>query len=244
MQLTFEHLEFLSPFFKGKDGIAGEARREQFQTTETLLERHFSEHSNLGHICRPSLSLALQRLKCKPATIVETGSAAWGTKSSLLFDSYVNSFGGIFFSVDLRVEPIWTLSRQCSQNSQFFCDDSVTFLRKSIWGQKIDLCYLDSWDLDVSDPMPAAIHGLNEFFCVLPALRKYGGLLLIDDTPRHHSYFGESCYSSWQDSVARFGIPPGKGSLVFDFLERHKYATLLYHEYQVLYEFAPVFNER
>jgi hypothetical protein len=196
------------------------------------------EFSEPRHICRPTLSFALRRLMGRPSTIIETGSAAWGTKSSLLFDSYVNSFGGEFASVDTRVEPLWTLSRQCSPSARLFCDDSVSFLRKHFSGKKIDLCYLDSWDLDLSDPMPAAIHGLQEFFCVLPSLRTHGGLLLVDDTPRYPSYFGSQSEKHWGQSLERFGVPPGKGSLIVDYIDKHKLATLLCHEYQVLYEFS------
>lgn len=239
MQLNIEHLEFLAPFFKGKEGVAGTAQRQRFQSSEALLDEHFREFSDSQHICRPSITAAIKKLMNRPATIVETGSAAWGTKSSLLFDSYVNSFGGSFSSVDIRVEPMWTLSRQCSPNSRLFCDDSVSFLSKRFSDQRIDLCYLDSFDLDLSNPMPAAIHGFQEFFCVLPSLRKHGGLLLVDDTPRDPSYFAQQGEIQWNNCIERFGVPPGKGSLIVDYLARHSFAALVYHNYQVLYEFVP-----
>lgn len=239
MQLKKEHLEYLSPFFKGKEGVLGSAKRQRFESIEALIDAHFREFSEPQHICRSSISAAISKLMRRPAVIVETGSAAWGTKSSLLFDSYVNSFGGEFLSVDIRVEPMWTLSRQCTSNSRLFCDDSVQFLGSRFSDQRIDLCYLDSFDLDLSNPLPAMIHGLHEFLCVLPSLRRYGGLLLIDDTPSDPTYFGKQGETQWNQCIGNFGIPPGKGSLIIDFLERHQYATLVCHSYQVLYEFAP-----
>lgn len=50
-----------------------------------------------------------------------------------------------------------------SERSWLTCDDSVRFLRRWVAenpGRRADLVYLDSYDLDVGDPIEAAIHGL------------------------------------------------------------------------------------
>jgi hypothetical protein len=65
------------------------------------------------------------------------------------------------------------------------CDDSVRFLKRWVDKysyHKVDLVYLDSWGLYISNPMPAAILGLREFLAIAPALRD-GSVLLVNDTP-------------------------------------------------------------
>ena len=78
------------------EGRKGVSRREAFSDPETLVDFHFRNFSSRDHPCRPTLETALIHLDKKPAVIIETGSSAWGTNSSYLFDSYVTSFGGAF----------------------------------------------------------------------------------------------------------------------------------------------------
>lgn len=186
------------------------------------------------------MSLALEMLNQKPAVIVETGSSAWGTNSSLLFDSYVNSFGGSFSSVDIRPEPSMTLKGLCSARSQFFCDDSVSFLKKTVKNEcKIDLVYLDSWDVDWSDPIPSSLHGLHEFLSIYPLLGP-GSLLLIDDTPldvQIMSRVQPSQVGSFVASKEKYGFAPGKGALVKLLLRQNGWGKEISHQYQLLWQF-------
>lgn len=169
-------IESLSPFYKGKSSFKGTLIREKIQSLDKLVEEHFVLNSETNHPCRNTLEMALSLLEKKPAIIVETGSSAWGTNSSLLFDAYVNSFGGSFTSVDLRSSPMFNLKSKCSKNSSFFCNDSISFLRKYV--NKVNRCnlvYLDSWDVNWEDPLPSALHGFNEFLILLPLLMRGGG---------------------------------------------------------------------
>jgi hypothetical protein len=107
-------------------------------------------------------------------------------------------------------------------------------------GQKFDLVYLDSWDVDWLDPIPSAIHGLNEFLVVLPMLVQNGALLLVDDTPSSPSIFrsvtglDESIFTA---HFEKYGLCPGKGSLVLDYLAKRNLGKLIAHDYQVLWQF-------
>jgi hypothetical protein len=176
-------IESFAPFLKGKPGYQGTKIRETFQSDDKLVESHFSKNSEANHICRNTLEKSITLLDKSPAIIVETGSSAWGTNSSLLFDSYINSFGGSFSSVDLRSSPMFNLRSQCTNKSNFFCDDSISFLRKYVnLVTRCNLVYLDSWDVNWEDPLPSALHGFSEFLIMLPMLKK-GGILLVDDTP-------------------------------------------------------------
>lgn len=206
-----------------------------------LTAHHFSTHSTPDHVCRKTLHAALEILDTKSALIIETGSSAWGSNSSLLFDAYVRRFGGHFESVDLRMEPSIRLQKKCSPQTILHCDDSVKFLQK--WSRdhrshKIDLLYLDSWDVNWLDPTPSALHGLAEFLAASPHL-KNGSLLLIDDTPANPEFFisAQSELGAFIDYQSIQGFYPGKGSLVKELLKSMGRGKEVMHNYQLLWQF-------
>ena len=232
-------IDSLSYLFRGR-AIKGVATRETFQTIDALIEHHFHDHSEADHPCRETLSIALGMLAQRPASIVETGSSAWGTNSSLLFDSYVNSFGGEFATVDLRAEPMFTLRSKCSRRSSLHCDDSVSFLKRHLSGGRVpQLVYLDSCDVDWGAPLQSMIYGLYEFLIIYPALNR-GSILLIDDTPRSADVM-QKVQPKWigefQNFMSVYGIAPGKGALVKIFLEKNGIGAKIMHEYQLLWQF-------
>lgn len=125
----------------------GLARPRQFPSVQELAEHHFSHWSSRDHINRRSLTDALIRLEEKPAVILETGSSAWGTNSSQLFDAYVANFGGDFWTVDLRVGPSRSLRPIVSPRTTLVTGDSVRFIERWVRdhrGLRADLVYLDS----------------------------------------------------------------------------------------------------
>ena len=227
---------------RGSWTLTGKAlNRTQYKSTADLIQDHFTRYSEEDHICRPSLTRALELLDGKPACIVETGSSAWGTNSSLLFDSYVANFGGTFESVDIRVRPSIELEPVCSKRSTLYCDDSVQFLKK--WSsrnpsKKIDLLYLDSWDVDWSDPNPSALHGLSEYLTVLGHLQP-ASLLLIDDTPVDANAFklAQTSQAQFDEYCTLNGFPPGKGALCKQLLQSLKHGKKVMHRYQLLWQF-------
>ena len=206
-----------------------------------LVDAHFLRHSAPDHICRPTLTKALNLLQCRPAVILETGSSAWGTNSSLLFDAYVTTFGGTFETVDIRVRPSVELEPLCSLRTTLYCNDSINFLKN--WslrnpGKKIDLLYLDSWDVDWANPNPSALHGLAELLEVLPHLHA-GSLLLIDDTPVDTAAFklAQTSQADFEDYVAKQGFAPGKGALCRLLLKSLGRGSEVMHRYQSLWQF-------
>src|SRR5207247_10249881 len=124
----------------------------RFSSSDDLVGEHFASRGILNHINFQSFLAALRLLQQRPSWIIETGFSAWGSDSSRLFDNYVASFGGSFWSVDIRLEPMMKLTNSVTEKSILTCDDSVRFLQRWVdlhLGQKADLVYLDSWDLDV-----------------------------------------------------------------------------------------------
>ena len=216
----------------------GKALREKFSSIEKLAEKHFE--FNPEHPCRLTLTAALVEVNFKPVTIIETGSSAWGANSTMLFDSYVNSFGGSVNSVDIRATPMIKLTNKCSNLTTMHCNDSLKFLRKLHLSlskfEAIKLFYFDSMDVDWSDPIPSMVYGLSEFLTVLPLVNS-GDIVLVDDTPINKKTLAHVQGDERADAYSKnqqYGITGGKGSLIKDYVNLHGSFEILQHDYQLL----------
>jgi hypothetical protein len=103
-------------------------------------------------------------------------------------------------------------------------------------GTRVDLVYLDSYDLDPVAPTPAAVHGLLELDAIRPALHD-GSLLLVDDTPNRVDFFPEPQRAQAARFAERTGLVPGKGMLIDVYLGNDPAVTKVHHGYQALYRF-------
>ena len=208
--------------------------------TDELVRRHFAARSSPEHINVESMLGALELLEERPGRIVETGASAWGTDSTRLFSDYVDTFGGELWSVDIRLKPLVDLRGAVSRRTLLTCGDSVRFLRRWVRSHRtdtrVDLVYLDSYDLDVEDPYPAARHGLRELLAIRPALQR-GSLLLVDDTPATPELCPDGMREPAERFLATHGAMPGKGMLIEQYLDGAPNVTKVHHAYQVLYRF-------
>lgn len=211
-------------------------RRQLRQLTpSSLLEGHFRIFSSPSHVCLSGFKVALDLLDGGPASIIETGTSAWGTDSTALWAKYVKTFGGRLWSVDIRQEPALKLGFLGHQ-IELVVEDSVLFLQNFASeneGVKIDLIYLDSFDVDWSDPTPAANHGWGEFVAIQP-LVKPGTIVIIDDTPRNPTempFVSEEVMKHVRSFFERKIGPPGKGNLVFNFVSQSSEWEILHHSY-------------
>lgn len=191
------------------------------------------------HINHSSLRDVLHHLEGRPANILETGSSAWGTNSTCLWDAYVQQFGGRVWSVDIRRSAGRQLRDHVSPATMLITDDSVRFLSHFCRQQpqtQLALVYLDSWDLDPLCPLPAALHCVREYEAIRPLL--YGGaLLLVDDTPASDDWLTTDLRDAAIRYRGRHGMLPGKGMLLDLMLQRHPGVEKLHHRYQALYRF-------
>jgi hypothetical protein len=213
--------------------------RPSFASSDDAVRDHFATRSDPGHVNFDSFLETLRLLGDRPSVILETGSSAWGTDSSRLFDRYVSSFGGEFWTVDNRLRPLLELRRVVSAHTTLCCGDSVRFLERWVRSnpaRKADLVYLDSFDLDFAEPSPAGEHGLREFLAIRPALGP-GSLLLIDDTPAA-DWIPPTELARAEAFRERTGMLPGKGMLVERDLEHEPAAVKVHHRYQLLYRFS------
>jgi hypothetical protein len=166
-------------------------------------------------------------------TIVETGCSAHGTKSTLLWDIFVNIFGGKVCSVDLNNSAVVETNLLTSEKTTVTCSDSLTYL--PTLNEKIDFLYLDSYDVDFLNPLPSAKHHLKEFNCIKHLLHK-GSIVLIDDTPVSPEWLDNGKHCPIYNTLKHTFNPEmcGKGSLVNKELELMG-AKKLMHQYQILW---------
>jgi len=159
-------------------------------------------------------------LNDKKAVILETGTLRikdnWkgDGQSTVLFDKYVQLMGGRFVSIDNNPKNIDTSKSCVSVNTEFICEDSVKALNKISNDEsfpKIDVLYLDSFNLDVTNFHPSALHHIKELTAISPKLKK-GTIIFVDDNKRVKS--------------------GGKGTYVQDYLENIG-AKKIFDEYQV-----------
>jgi hypothetical protein len=116
--------------------------------------------------------------------------------------------------------------------------DSVSFISQFAGTlPSIDVCYLDSWDLDWSDPMPSAEHGLAEWHAVRP-LVKAGTILVIDDSPADLEWVPPGVRGQAEKFLRVNGFLPGKGALAHREIVSDPRVRVAWHGYNAVYLFA------
>jgi hypothetical protein len=165
--------------------------------------------------------------------IVETGCArqpnnwAGDGQSTLLFGRFVNEFDGQLYSVDIDPAACAHARSIAGPRTTVTAEDSVPYLRRLSCelvqaGRQIDLLYLDSFDLDVRAPLPAALHHLKELCSIMPSLGPRS-LVMVDDSFRtlHAVQTGVNSYQ-----VLRKAGISGKGWYVAEYFEQLGVAPL------------------
>lgn len=120
----------------------------------------------------------------RPVIIVETGCSRYADSwygdgnSTVVWDNFVNSFGGNVYSVD--IDPIATTHAKMlvSEKTIIETSDSVEWLRTL--NLKADLLYLDSYDIDWNNPNPSMKHHAKELNASLHLISP-GSVVAVDD---------------------------------------------------------------
>lgn len=141
----------------------------------------------------------------KRPVIIETGTYREENNytgdgcSTLLFDTYVEFYGGSLISIDIDPKAC-ELAIDHTMWAEVICSDSVEALGEM--EGKVDLLYLDSYNIEnwVNDWAPAA-HHLKELFAAKNII-KDGTLIVVDDNIK-------------TQQGQRFG----KGRLIYELME-------------------------
>jgi hypothetical protein len=152
-------------------------------------------YPNLGHR-QPSLKYVFEYLDnlARPVFVVETGCVRnvgnWvgDGQSTILFDRFVSQLpGSVMHSVDLDPKATALCNSLVSNNVQLHTGDSVAFLRNLARNpptgfRHIDVLYLDSFDLDLANPHPSALHHMKELLAISTLVGPQT-LVVVDDAP-------------------------------------------------------------
>lgn len=133
-------------------------------------------------------------------------------QSTFMFDALARDCGGLFFSIDVLAESIDTARRACSSATHLILNDSVTSLYalSRVLPTQASLIYFDSYDVDLVNPLPSAIHHVLELSAARPLIGP-GTIVCIDD-------YG-------------FGSEGGKGMILDKFFSNIR-AEVIYCGYQ------------
>ncbi len=141
----------------------------------------------------------------------------------LFFAKLCELNGGEFYSVDNDeniIKQSKTIYKKHNLKVKHYLQDSVEFLENT--SIIPNLIHLDSWDLDLKNPFPSALHGWREFIAIENKM-PIGSIIIIDDN------FFKGSWVSWSYSDEReserltINYPiVGKGSMVYHFIESGK----------------------
>ncbi len=137
------------------------------------------------------------------------------------------SNNGIFHSVDLSETIVEKSKKMFSDFLPNFtinqhCVDSVEFLKS--YNGSPNLVHLDSWDLDLTNPVPSMLHGFLEFQAIKDKMPS-GSIIIVDDN------FLKGTWVHWRELVngemtgnyekidINYEIV-GKGSLIYHWCQK------------------------
>ena len=130
---------------------------------------------------------------------------------------------GEFYSVDISediVNKSIDFYSDMDLTPEHFIQDSVEFLKQIPIVP--NLVHLDSWDLDLKNPFPSALHGWNEFIAIEDKM-PVGSILIVDDN------FFENTWVEWnypdgtESETIHIKYPMiGKGTNIWHYIESGK----------------------
>ena len=137
--------------------------------------------------------------------------------------------GGKFSTVDINVESI-ARSMQFFQDNigefdiEFAAQDSVDFLNR--YQGSPNLVHLDSYDLDMTNPVASMLHGFLEFMAIKDKM-PVGGICIIDDNYMGGTWLEwlqtvDGNYTGNQQKIDVTYEMVGKGALVYHWVKQRE----------------------
>jgi hypothetical protein len=137
------------------------------------------------------------------------------------------SSGGVYHSVDIY-EDIVNKSKEIFNkylpdfNIEHHVSDSVEFL-ESYQGSP-NLVHLDSWDLELTNPVPSMLHGWLEFVAIKDKMPS-GSIILVDDNFLKGTWvnWNEIIEGQYTGNYQRVDITydiVGKGSMIYHWCQK------------------------
>lgn len=164
-------------------GLPSEAQTMVFKDAyDVLLRPRLNQRAD-------GFAVIFDRLEKHPhPLIIETGCLrvpdnwAGDGQSTFQFDWYARERQGSVFTIDINSASIDSARRACSGTTNTILNDSRPALHALGKNSKkpASLLYLDSFDLDLADPMPSAVHHATEMMAARGLIGD-GTIVCIDD---------------------------------------------------------------
>lgn len=194
-------------FYKTK--VQNDTRILQAEILEDILKKHFN----------------FDKIEC-----IETGCSSGNYDDFGIYLSKLCELNsGKFITVDISEDNINKSKKLYSENvgefdSEFHIMDSVDFLKK--YEGSPNLVHLDSWDLDLLNPISSMLHCWLEFNEIKDKMPS-GSICLIDDNYFKNTWvnFHEMVDGVMTDKIYKIDITYdiiGKGSLIYHWIMNTK----------------------
>lgn len=171
---------------------------------------------------KPLVKILDEHFNFQTPICIETGASkdfisdgAVGT----IFAKVCNSLNGEFHSVELdpdTVEKSKSLYDELGLEANHYVSDSVRFLKET--NIIPNLVHLDSWDVDLKNPFPCALHGWREFEAIEDKM-PLDSILIVDDNWFKGTWV-EWTYPHKPNERLDINYPiMGKGANIWHFIE-------------------------
>jgi len=137
--------------------------------------------------CESVIECINEKFNFDKLVVVETGASHNPNDGifGYFFGLATAKTGGRMMTVDINEEFLNKNKEIYNQISpkldcEFHKSDSVEFLKSLQDADIPNLVHLDSWDLNLKDPLPSALHGWNEFVAIESKMLS-GSIIIIDD---------------------------------------------------------------
>ncbi len=153
--------------------------------------------------------------------IVETGvsrqenSVDGDFMSTLIWDAAANQYQGTVQCVDINPDNCRFTKNKTSDRTMVYCGDSVKFLaykeqEYDKLSRKIDLLYLDSYDIDFDNWHPSALHHVYELFAIKGALKSGTLICVPGNLILNDMHVGKGTYiAEWMAAIGKEMIYQG-----------------------------------
>ena len=220
-------------------------RARDFYTkiVEQELNINFEREMHLRFLQLDSMCSVLKdNFDKKPINFLETGTsqnfrdACFG----IFFGFLVKETNGKFYTVDIDGNRI-KKSKEIFEkylpdlNAKFYTEDSVSFCKKT--NMTFNLVHLDSWDFDLKNPFPSALHGWREFDSLQDKTEE-GGIIFVDDNFLNGSWIQWNIWNNNNEIVSSERIDMnypiiGKGAHVYQYVTSDENWELLGNHYRM-----------
>lgn len=140
---------------------------------------------------------AIQEKLEPPYNVIETGTMRGRDfLSTLYWDGLINEAGGQLTTIDINPVTTLTAKKMCTDKVTAITGDSVSTIHglELSEHQKINVAWLDSYDVTWLEPHSSALHHIMEFTALMPHLQS-ASIIAVDDNKKFQTLWsGKGIY--------------------------------------------------